>query len=403
MITRQTLSEEEGSVVQASRSVWLDEQAMAQHGAEAGLDAAALQPLRACAQRIAADPQLQHVATAAHQALFATATDVAAAMQVAETAVGGDAGILHALFVLDSLRLIRERQAARGVPPLMALAVFQRHGGTSLHTAAARGDMGSVDWNPDWLRTVASGALYRLGRLEFVPTTMAFPLRVYRHGRTAAVIALAEAGEPFSDEGVGIGPHTWVSTLVETEEAIVGTAISPRGRALRQAVRLPRETWHLVLKPGDPILDLHVPGEEPLTIAALHAAHTQAATFFERYYPDYPFVAYLCDSWLFSPLLEEMLGPDSNIVRWQQEGYLLPDDSEGEGMLEGPFGASQIDIAVAPRDTRLRRALIAHLEHGKRLCCGRYLFLRQDLQRFGTQPYRAASTQAIEQHTIPGP
>jgi len=133
------------------------------------------------------------------------------------------------------------------------------------------------------------------------------------------------------------------------------------------------------------------------------AWHTQAATFFERYYPDYPFVAYLCDSWLFSPLLEEMLGPDSNIVRWQQEGYLLPDDSEGEGMLEGPFGAARIDTAVAPRDTRLRRALIAYLEQGKRLYCGRYLFLRQDLQRFGTQPYRAAATQAIAQHTIPGP
>jgi hypothetical protein len=389
--------------VQTSTPAWLDEQALAQRGAEAGLDGAALQTLRACAQRIAADRQLQHVATAAHQALFDTATDLAPAMQGAETAVGGDVGLLHALFVLDSLRLIRDRQAARGVPPAMALAVFQRHAGGLLRAAAARGDLGSIDWSPDWLRTVASGALYRLGRLEFLITSLAYPLRVYRQGPTGAVIALAEAGEPFSDEGVGVGPHTWVSTRVETEEAIVATAISPQGRALRQAVRLPRAAWHLVLQPGDPILDLHVPEEEPLTIAALHDAHTQAATFFARYYPDHPFRAYLCDSWLFSPQLEAMLGPDSNIVRWQQEGYLLPDDSEGEGMLEFTFGALHIDTAVAPRDTRLRRALIAHLEQGKRLCCGRYLFLREDLQRFGTQPYRDASAHAIAQHTVPAP
>jgi hypothetical protein len=376
---------------------------MAQHGAETGLDATAMQALRACARHIAADPQLQQVATAAHQALFDTATDVAAAMQAAESAVGGDAGLLRALFVLDSLRMIRDRQAARDVPPSMALPVFQRHGGTWLRAAAARGDMGSIDWYPEWLRTVASGALYRLGRLEFLPRTFAFPLRVYRHQRTGTVVALAEAGEPFSEDGVGSGPHTWASTLVETEEAIAGTPISPHGRALRQVVRLPRAAWPLVVKGGDPILDLHVPGEEPLTITALGAAHRQAAMFFERYYPEHPFRAYVCDSWLFSPLLEEMLGPESNIVRWQGEGYLLPDASEGEGLLEWTFGTSHIDPAVAPRDTRLRRALIAHLEQGKRLYCGRYMFLRQDLDRFGTRPYRDASARAIAQHTVPTP
>ncbi len=156
--------------------------------------------------------------------------------------------------------------------------------------------------------------------------------------------------------------------------------------------RLPRDEWRLVLKPGDPILDLHVPDAEPLTIDALHDAHTQATTFFDQYYPAHQFIAYLCDSWLFSPLLEEMLGSDSNIVRWQHEGYLLPDDSEGEDLVE---------LAAAPRDTRLRRALIAHLEQGKLLYSGRYLFLRQDLERFGSQPYREASARAIEQLTVP--
>jgi hypothetical protein len=212
--------------------------------------------------------------------------------------------------------------------------------------------------------------------------------------RTDEVVALAEAGEPFSDEGVGVGTHTWVSTLVETEDAITGTPIHPRGIALRQVARLPRDEWRLVLKPGDPILDLHVPDAEPLTIDALRDAHTQATTFFDQYYPEHHFIAYLCDSWLFSPLLEEMLGPDSNIVRWQHEGYLLPDDSEGEDLVE---------LAVAPRDTRLRRALIAHLEQGKLLYSGRYLFLRQDLERFGSQPYREAAAHAIEQLTVPVP
>ena len=59
------------------------------------------------------------------------------------------------------------------------------------------------------------------------------------------------------------------------------------------------------------------------------------------------------------------------------------------------FGSAAIDLATAPQDTRLRRAIIAHLAAGGALRSGRYLLLRADLSRFGTQPYRQASEQAI--------
>ena len=396
------LDTEDAITLQRPTPAFLDEQTIARNGAEAGLEAATMQTLCALARRVADDTPLRDIAVAAHTALFDTAVDAAEALQAAESALGEAAGLLHALFVLDSLRLIRERQAARGAPAALARAVFERHGGSWLHHAEARGDIGSVAWLPGWLRTVASGHLYRLGRLEFVPVTFAYPQRVYRHVRTGDIVALFEAGEQFSDVGVQVGKPTWTSTLVEADDAIVGTPIHPRGMALRQVVRLPRDAWRLVLTSGDPVLDLHVPGEGPLTVDALRAAHVEAVAFFERYYPEHPFVAYICDSWLFSPLLEEMLGADSNIVRWQREGYLLPDDSQGEGMLEFTFGAAQIDPATAPRDTRLRRALIAHLEQGRALCCGRYLFLREDLERFGSQPYREASARAIARLTLRG-
>jgi len=368
----------------------MDEQLIAQHGAEAGLGAATIQSLRAFARHISEDQQL--VASVAHHAIYDTDTDFTQAVRVADTAFGTDADLLHALFTLDCLRVILERQAERGIPPSLAVASFQRHAGGSLRTAEARGNVASVDWVPSWLRTLASG-LYWLGRLEFVPMTFAYSQRVYRHRQTGEVIALAEAGERFSDEGVAVGTPSWVSTLIETDDTIVGTPLAPQGIALRQVVRLPRNEWELVLKAGDAVVDLHVPGEEPLTIDALREAHTQAATFFGHYYhyPERPFVAYTCDSWLFSPLLEEMLGPDSNIVRWQHEGYLLPDDSEGEDLVE---------LAKAPRDTRLRRALRDRLAQGKLLYCGRYLFLRQHLDRFGQQPYREASARAIARLTL---
>ena len=83
-----------------------------------------------------------------------------------------------------------------------------------------------------------------------------------------------------------------------------------------------------------------------------------------------------------------MLPPGSNILRMQREGYLFPNGEDQESFLNFTFGAQSIDLATAPRDTRLRRAVIAHLEKGGTLRCGGFLLLRRDLARFGAQPYR---------------
>jgi hypothetical protein len=188
---------------------------------------------------------------------------------------------------------------------------------------------------------------------------------------------------------------TWTTTLSEADDGVTGIAISPRGYALRQQVRLPAADWQLALKHGDPVLDMHVPAEGALTLEALRDALGQAETFFDHYYPQRRFVAYMCDSWLFSPQLEAMLAPSSNILRWQREGYLLPGEEDRESFLSFSFGAKTIDLATAPQDTRLRRAVVAHLAGNGRLCCGAWLLLRSDLDRFGAEPYRQASAQAI--------
>jgi hypothetical protein len=371
---------------------FLDEREIAYNCAQAGLGESATQTLCDLARRIDADPQLRQVASAAHRQVYDTDADFSDATQQADAALGADADLLHALFVLDSTRLVRQRQAARGVSPEISQAVNQRHAIAWLREAEQRGQIGIANWMPGWLRLVASGHLYRLGRLEFVPEPWNSPFRAYTHVRTQEVVLLAEAGQRFTDDGYLTGDLTWTSTLVEDEDAIIGTPITPRGAALPQPVRLPRNEWRLALGRGDPVLDMHIPAEGALTLEAIRDALAQAEPFFDHYYPDHKFVAYVCSSWLFSPQLETLLASDSNILRWQREGYLLPNDGGNEDFLTFTFGAGTIDTATAPRDTRLRRAVIAHLERGEILRCGGYLLLRRDLSRFGSQPYRHAGS-----------
>lgn len=379
---------------------FLDAQVITQNGLEAGLDESTMRTLHALARRIADDPELVHEASATHHGLFDTNEDVSEAVRETDRRFGANADVLHALFVLDSLRLTRERQAGRGMPEPIARAVNARFGGAWLREAAAQGEIGRTYWNPHWLRIAASGHLVRLGRLEFLPLSWNYPFRVYVNERTGEVVALADNGLRFTDEGLLVGETTWEATLTETDDTIIGTPITLYGVALPHQVRLPRREWRLTVSAGDPVLDMHVPSEGALTLGALRDALEQAVPFFEHFYPDHRFVAYVCDSWLFSPQLETMLGTASNIVRWQHEGYMLPSNNDAGDVLAFTFGSSTIDTATAARDTRLRRSLLSHLEQGNVLCCGRYVLLRSDLERFGDQPYRESSMQTIERVTI---
>jgi hypothetical protein len=377
---------------------FLDAHEIARNCAEASLDEAATQTLLDLAQRISADPDLRSVSSMVHHLVFETSEDCTAAISRADAAFGTEADLLHALFVLDSMRLVREKQQARGVPGEIGRAVNQRHAVAWLnHAIATHGHVGISDWIPGWMRTIGSGELYRLGRLEFILIGWDYPFRVYANRQTNEVIVLAEAGQRFTQDGYLVGTTTWTSSLLETDDAVLGIPISPGGYALPQSVSLSRSEWRMVLGQGDPVLDMHVPGEGTLTLESLHNALTQAESFFSQFYPERPFVAYACDSWLFSPQLETMLPTESNILRWQHEGYLFPADDDEGSFLMFTFGSTTIDLATAPQDTRLRRAIIAYLAGGGELRSGRYLLLRSDLSRFGTQPYRQASEQALGQ------
>lgn len=369
--------------------------------AEAALSAEATQAFLDFAARICADATLLAHTTAMHHCFFETKDSYTPTVTQAEAAFGDDAPALRALMVLDSIRLVREKQSARGVPVDITRATLERHACPTLREYFARhGRIGADDWIWWWYRTVGSADLYRLGRLEFIPEAWNYPWRIFVNDATGEMIVLLNAGLGFTDDGYMPGPTTWTSALQETADAFFGHAVSPRGFAIPRLVCLSRAEWRQFPGNDDWVLDIHVPGDTPLTLDAIREALQRSEPFFDHFYSDKPFVAWVCDSWLFSTQIEDFLPPESNILRWQREGYLLPNDSAGDDFLAFVFGASHVNPATAPRDTRLRRAVIAHLERGGQLRCGGYLLLRKDLSRFGSQPYRVASEQAIARLTV---
>ncbi|MFL1380489.1 MULTISPECIES: acyltransferase domain-containing protein [unclassified Nocardiopsis] len=114
---------------------------------------------------------------------------------------------------------------------------------------------------------------------------------------------------------------------------------------------------------GDPVLRLHIPsgGLDPVSVSD---ALGRARGFARAHLGVDPVVA-TCTSWLLDPRWGEVLGESSNIVRFQRRFTLVGGGVPGESdVFRFVFGMPEVDVARAPRNTRLERAVVERLEAG---------------------------------------
>lgn len=82
---------------------------------------------------------------------------------------------------------------------------------------------------------------------------------------------------------------------------------------------------------GDPVLEVHIPEDGPLTVDAVNASFAMAGEFFPEFFPDFSYEYMTCHSWLLDPTLKELLKPESNILQFQgrfepaqkEESYIM--------------------------------------------------------------------------------
>jgi GNAT-like C-terminal domain/N-acyltransferase N-terminal domain len=118
---------------------------------------------------------------------------------------------------------------------------------------------------------------------------------------------------------------------------------------------------------GDPALGVHIPPGSPLDPAACDDSLGRAGSFFAQHLPGTTYDVATCASWLLDEQLVDMVGPSSNIVRFQRRftpvaGWSAAGD---EDVLRFVFGNPDADLdALTPRTT-LERAIVGHLRAGR--------------------------------------
>ncbi|MCK1798089.1 acyltransferase domain-containing protein [Streptomyces sp. XM4193] len=118
---------------------------------------------------------------------------------------------------------------------------------------------------------------------------------------------------------------------------------------------------------GQPVLNVHIPGDGPMSPALCDESFAAAPAFFARHFPGtrYPFAT--CHSWLLDEQLADDLPATSNIVRFQQRfrpfgARPVCDDD----VLEFVFHVRRDTARPTrlPRDSTLQRAVLDRIASG---------------------------------------
>ncbi|MBM4048481.1 MAG: hypothetical protein FJ279_25540 [Planctomycetes bacterium] len=357
------------------------------------------QAVLTAARRITADDALSALAWWCHHSLFRVEGKRPEVHKwpLLTAALDRDAGMFYVLVLLSGTPRMQAAHEARKIPADIrrATALDLKRCMTLEDYPQEFGAWGITPRFVNWLMNHWRGHLYSLGRLQFIPSVFRGRVRAFRHRASRTVVALSEAGVRYRADGQidGAGgvldkEAAWTSSLTITDHEIVGHPIAPTSYAMQKPLRLPANEWKQVLAPGDPVLDIHIPTGGPMDFQRCGESIHQALDFFPRHFPDKPFVAIMCHSWILDAQFERLLPPTSNLVRFQKEVYLFPIAGSSEGVLRLIFGLKHYkDLAHAPRKTTMQRAFARHVESGGHFRGGGCFLFPEDLN-WGSQFYR---------------
>ena len=121
-----------------------------------------------------------------------------------------------------------------------------------------------------------------------------------------------------------------------------------------------------MLARDDPILEVHIQEGEPLTLELCQDSYDRALAFYQTHFPEKPFRAFVCESWLLGAPLQQILPHSSNILAFQRpyclyQAQLTP---TGDDFYQYVFYVKPVNLKTAPRDTSLRRAILDYLSAG---------------------------------------
>lgn len=217
----------------------------------------------------------------------------------------------------------------------------------------------------NWLRCVIFNRILHIGRFKYdFPSKCLVGMRVYENAQGEYAILADDVTVHASGFLLGTAGYTdpegaFLARIQETDTAFVGYP-TEGPRVLSHTVSLPKQQWRLRLCPDDLLVRIHIPRNGAFDKQTILDSYRRAKEVFRTSYPDIPFKAFLCSSWLMSPDLRSILKPTSNILGFQDTYTHIPFSSTGRLVFSFVFPGCAYDpeqFSLLPEDTSLQRAV----------------------------------------------
>ncbi|MFD0960449.1 acyltransferase domain-containing protein [Paenibacillus chungangensis] len=305
--------------------------------------------------------------------------------QHANHMMGSKDGMLAALLLLQMMPWTYRYYRKLTIPDAIFVHTMSDLSIWMVHHYREHGEWGVS--NLGWLFNHLGGRLFRLGRLQFKLSRFPYAAVVFRHMHDGRLLALSEGGVSYRMDGRVDGTNgiyeedrfKRIARFQAEDEGFTGLPINGEGLAHDEEAYLSASEWKPVLRRGDCALEVHIAEGSKLDHELCRASMEEAISFYSTYFPEQPFHVFVCTSWLLDAQLQAILPAQSNIVKFQRDFHLLPVKSDERETYERVFGSGTLDITKDQGDTSLRRAIIAHVESGRRLHGGGGFILRDEL------------------------
>ena len=113
---------------------------------------------------------------------------------------------------------------------------------------------------------------------------------------------------------------------------------------------------------------LHIPADADLSDGAVDASLAEARAFFCKYFPAFADAEYVCESWMLSPALGEILPGTSRVRRFSERFFVVFWEEDSPAFRDWIFpSAVTAPAEELPEETSLQRAVKRHLLAGGKI------------------------------------
>lgn len=228
---------------------------------------------------------------------------------------------------------------------------------------------------------ILPGIVLRFGRLEYNKCLFFPEFLVFRHKKTGGLTTLINGKYEVNNEGKIAQKEEEISFQTSSPFGIFGSytgnPVSPDGRIISETITIDPDEYELLLRPGDEVLYMHIPELGSLTPEKAEDSFRKVKAFYEEKDRGFHPKGIVCGSWLFDPVLQELLPEEANLPRFQKTGFLLPPKVPYCDVIFRVFGQQAVEkgISQVQWQSSLQKLLGEYLHKGGRFRGGRYFRL----------------------------